>query len=248
MNRYRYSLHLLIGAILFCAGAVGLRGEEGPFTLSAEEPRRTISVGQFTEFEITLSNSAPNDFDVRVIRIVDQMPDINWYSSICTLVECYPKEVDTLPVQTVYGDGGSIITFVHVFSIETAGTARVTLRFETLDGEHVMTQDLEVTASFPGSVEPGEPVAAALAAFPNPASESATIPLSVSTSGTESVRLELFDIRGARVADLSDDARRALDGGSAGVRVDLRALPAGYYRYRLDRDGIIRSGSLVVSR
>jgi hypothetical protein len=74
-------------------------------------------------------------------------------------------------------------------------------------------------------------------AFPNPFSPFTTIPFALSAQAT--VRLDVFDVRGRRVANLVDER---MEPGSHSVTWTPKRLPAGVYQIRL------RSGELTATR
>ena len=82
-----------------------------------------------------------------------------------------------------------------------------------------------------------------LGAYPNPFSDSATIRFSTPTIGN--VKADLLDVLGRPVAQLIDEQRHA---GEHYIRVDAGSLPSGVYIYRINADGQILTGNLVLVR
>ncbi len=78
---------------------------------------------------------------------------------------------------------------------------------------------------------PADAPSLALSAGPNPARDRATLRFVLPRGG--SARLEVFGLRGERVATLADGA---MDAGAHASTLDLRALPPGVYHARLVTD------------
>ena len=79
--------------------------------------------------------------------------------------------------------------------------------------------------------------------YPNPVRSQTTIQYTLDESA--SVRLTLIDALGRAVKSL-DAGRRAP--GLHALDLDASDLPAGVYLYRLEADGVIRTGSMVVAQ
>lgn len=91
--------------------------------------------------------------------------------------------------------------------------------------------------------DPELPDALALAVYPNPVSQRATVAVEVPTPGR--VQLALFDALGRRVARVTDGDRPA---GRYEASVDVSGLPAGLYVLRADVGGEVALHPLTVVR
>jgi hypothetical protein len=87
------------------------------------------------------------------------------------------------------------------------------------------------------------PVASSVAVAPNPAGKDFTIQYVLGDNSF--VTCDLFDLLGNRVLSLVNGNQAA---GSQTLTVDTHLLPNGAYVYRLDIDGTVQSGNVVVSR
>ncbi len=87
------------------------------------------------------------------------------------------------------------------------------------------------------------PEASAVAVAPNPAGKDFTIQYALNANSF--VTCDLFDLLGNRVLSLVNGNQAA---GSQTITVDTHLLPNGVYVYRLNIDGTVQSGNVVVSR
>jgi hypothetical protein len=94
---------------------------------------------------------------------------------------------------------------------------------------------------FIGSAPPEAPVSFLGRNHPNPFNPRTTIPFALARPGA--VRLEVYDLRGARRATLVDER---LTAGRHEVEFDGRGLGSGTYMYRLEADGFVRSGRMTL--
>lgn len=88
--------------------------------------------------------------------------------------------------------------------------------------------------------------APALRAWPNPVRDATTLRFALPAGSAEAPRLEVFDLRGRRVADLSSAVR--LDGGSGSADFHTLGLAQGVYFVRLRAGGAEPRLSLTVVR
>lgn len=250
MSSIRYCIYTVL-SILMLGGWGADAAAQTPLSLNVSRADRNLKPGKETEYQITVRNTSALPVEFRVIRVVNEFPDSIWYSSMCHVEYCYPKETDTLPSKTLSG-GGSTLIYVHVATSLQAGKGRVVLQFDTGEGSATITQQLTVTVLPASGIaeESGEP--SKLGAFPNPAISVVTLPLE-SLAGRkgimgEEVTLDLIDLGGHHVMDLSAIARAAIEQGRGELMVDVREIPNGIYLYRLRVGKRMATGRMTITR
>jgi hypothetical protein len=215
------------------------------FTLQAEKLTATITPGNIAQFTILVKNNAFGDLDLRMVRLVNDLPDTGWSSSMCTSTTCYTTDVSTTGVFTIpAGQSGSTTVDVSVIGHpESQGTAHVKIQYELSDGTEA--QALEFTVAVDGSISsvPQNPVVAVESLFPNPTSATTYYSYALPTAGTTTV--EVSSISGKRVMTPVSEFQEA---GNHTLNLDLSSLPNGVYVVTLLGNGVRNSKLVTVAR
>ncbi len=131
MNYFRFPMLTLVlvvlGAVIPPRGAT-LRAD---VLVEIDSVRRTTSPGGFMTYYAKVTNTGAGSVAVRARRVLDQLPDTTWESSICTETHCYAVEEDLTGDQTI--DPGAPRYFkIHIQAGARIGdSAVVGLRFES---------------------------------------------------------------------------------------------------------------------
>jgi hypothetical protein len=206
------------------------------YRLEPEALHRSAVAGDTALFTVWVYNEASDTLGVSVARIDDFFPDSTWSSRLGVQDVCYDPDVDAPPPVVVESDHATWFT-LRVTG-RTPATGTVVLRFNTTRGtepvEHRFTLDLGLAGL---RVDRELPVAPA---SPVPASDVVSIALGPTSAGRE-VRLRVVDVAGRAYVE-----RRRADGEGL-VRLDVRDLAEGVYRYLIDGE-ISAVGSFIVVR
>ena len=167
-----------------------------------------------------------------------------------TLITPHGEERQALRIErttSMFGIGTKTIEFVTGAGDGPPGVA-ASISF-TVIGDEVVISDIdftEVTGEAGTSVahHAGTPEALRLGAnFPNPFTETTTIPFELTEGGD--VNLQIFDLLGRRVAVVVNET---LPAGRHEASFDSAGLPGGTYLYRIEAAGASRSGMMTVAR
>src|SRR5688500_16240478 len=109
----------LLGIIALTAMSLELYADV-PFTIMAPQPERTLDTSGFTTYEIHVTNTTGDSIGVRATRLVVDVPDTSWHTSICSITTCYPEEVSVTPAEPLAANGETGFT-LHVISGRTYG-------------------------------------------------------------------------------------------------------------------------------
>ena len=214
-----------------------------PFTLDVKDSTAVVRGDQLIDMKVLITNTQSEPIDVRAVRFRNELPDSDFYTAICFGAMCYPPEMDTPPAARI-GPGETVEFKLSVGTNRTdyeVAEVRTTIRFDTGVLSDYTEQDFRVT--FDGTASaPAASFDAALAAWPNPARTSATVPLSANEIAGGVDRVLLVDALGRTVIDLRDVTETA-----DGVRLDVTSVPDGAYFYRVDAGGASRTGRVVVA-
>jgi hypothetical protein len=129
----------------------------------------------------------------------------------------------------------------------SSGVGKVTLRFDAGDAADPSYEQFTVY-SIPLSVDSYDQKNSQLAAWPNPATSSITIPLPEWMRRDESARLELFTVEGKRVVDFSAEVSAALHRGDQHVQIPLQNVKVGTYYYIVSTAQHSMSGDFILVR
>ena len=211
-----------------------------PRRLFRVEPEATMASavsGDTATFTIWSYNEASDTLGVAVERLDDYFPDSTWSSRLCVEDRCFDPSVDAPP--SVLLDNDRATWFTLRVTGRTPGQGRVVLAFTTTRGtepvEHRFTVDIGAA-----SIDERRESARATVA-PMPASDVLTIALGERVVDRE-LRLRVIDVAG-RIH--RDQTMRA--DGEGRLRLDVRELAWGHYRFVLDGDVTV-SGSFVIAR
>ena len=218
-----------------------------PYRIESEVTNKTIASGGTAKFDVKITNESADPLKIYVLRTTNEMPDQTWISAICFGGSCYAPETDS-PEPMVLQPGQQTYLELTMGGSGPMGTSgRAIVKFSTMLGANPVEKEFVTVISGSSSVERENRPLVLAPAFPNPASTFASIPLPTFAM-LQNISLELIDIRGNRVADLSSSARQALESGAPSLGVDLTALQNGTYFYRFSINGKTSVGSLVVAR
>ena len=120
------------------------------------------------------------------------------------------------------------------FNVHTAANPAGELRGQILPNAVVVTALERLDDVLPGTYRLSQN-------YPNPFNPATTITFELPQTGR--VRLEVYNVLGARVATLVDGR---LSGGTYEVTFDASGLPSGAYLYRLDAGGVTRSRLMML--
>lgn len=247
----RHSLPLLAGlaAAGILLGASGARAQSDVLHFEAQTWQKTTAPGDVAQFVVDVTNQSSETIQLYVRRTASTLPDTNdWYSALCFNGLCYSKDLSSPPPAEL--PAGATLHFE--LSVQTGfepnSTGHVTVSFapglfaESIDKEFTVSVDPSVS-----SVGPGSAVAHSAAAYPNPATSVVSIPLPAA-SRAKGAMLELCDVTGNRIADLSDRASAAIAAGADNVAIDLSGQPNGRYFFRLMVNGHRTTGPIIIAR
>ena len=113
----------------------------------------------------------------------------------------------------------------------------------TLSGIVIRTAPSQAIAASAGLLQTQPPADLALRAFPNPSASAVTLEYGLAEAAT--VRLEVYDGLGRRVAILADGTHEA---GPHRARFDGSGLPSGVYLWRLQVGDRFETGRLTLAR
>jgi hypothetical protein len=155
-------------------------------------------------------------------------------------------EIDTISnMQLVQAPGfvegtGSGSGSFDLVVVDPTKAAHASVRVLDLAGNYTtVVKDYVASSASVASTSASAPVAVS----PNPAGKDFTIQYSLDAD--THVTADLFDILGNRVLDLFNGNQTA---GAQSLTVDTHLLPNGVYFYRVNIDGVVQSGRVVVSR
>lgn len=137
-------------------------------------------------------------------------------------------------------DGHGTTTQLHRYDYRTdalsAGTHSFRLRQVDIDGTAQLSDVVTVTARMPDRLTLAPPA-------PNPARGQATIRYTLPRSAE--IRLEVYDVRGRRVAILAAGQQEA---GRKEIVYDAHRLPSGLYFIRLAAEGEVQTQKMAIVR
>ncbi len=237
-------LIFLLGELLFAQS----------FTMTSDNPVRSGTPGTFFEYHIKVVNVTANNLQVRIARRVNQMPTLNWSSSIC-VGSCFPPNVDTLyspddvpeipPFDTLY------------FSLDlnsdshVPGIAYVTLAVVNKLNDNDFQQITFTASTTSASVDPNNKnlkVFALMNNFPNPFNPSTVIRYQLSASSN--VSLKIYNLLGQEMRTLVSSRQNA---GWHTVQWDARdnygkQAASGVYLYRLTAGNFSETKKMILKR
>ncbi len=229
-------------------GAASAAAQSEILHLEASTFAMEVTPGGVAQFVVDVTNQSAQDIRVYIVRSQNNLPDTNlWYSTLCFNGTCFSKDMSAPPPATL-GPGETMHFELSVQAgNDDNSVGTVTVEFAPgIVGERIskeFTVTVDASASSVGSAND----ARIADAYPNPATSLVSIPLpAASVAGT--IALEICNLRGEPIANLSDAARTAIANGAGKVDVDLSGQPNGRYFYRLLSDGRSRTGTIVIAR
>ena len=144
MKLDRYSIaRLCLAAFLGLATMTGTTlHAQSSLDLSVDRPVRIISADGYTTFVVDIHNTSAQPVLVKVVRMVNDLPDDGWKTSICSPHHCYDETVDTIEPYEVY-PGQPSNTQVHFYTGDS-GIGRVMLMVDPQDGTEPANIELTV--------------------------------------------------------------------------------------------------------
>jgi hypothetical protein len=241
---HRFTLpSLLMLAIAAVAPSSRATAQGLPFSVSVHDSVRVLHPGEVIDMKATITNQSFGPITVRAVRYLNDLPDSTWYSAMCFGDLCYPPDMDVSPGARI--DPGESVEFKLTIGTEHLtfdnDTLFVGIRFDAGDLTDYLEQVFTVVADGTASA-PAESARDRVEAFPNPAATVATLPLGGLTAGRGAVDVQIVDALG-RVVSRVEGA----PAGADGVRVDVSELKDGAYFFRLENDGDVRVGRVVVA-
>jgi hypothetical protein len=229
--------------VLFTAGFGSLTSSaQLPFTIEVHDSTATIGPLEVIDLKAYVTNAGSESIDVRLQRIVNELPNNYWFTALCFGPNCYEYTNDSPPPTTL--TPGERVEFKLTVGLmdsfpRPTDAARVQIKFDTGLLTDAITVEFRINAKVAGVRE--ETILAGRPAWPNPASERLTIPLppDVPTSGAHAV---IVDQLGRIVASVDEVA------SARQISVDISSLPEGAYRYRLSAGERVWSAPVVIVR
>lgn len=245
--RTRTLLPIMLVAALVVVTAAHRAKAQLVFAVTTEDTSVVVTPSGVANFSVTIHNLFFGDVSVRLIRTKNELPDSTWVSALCTGESCYPPWVDSLPILKIPAGKSKTCKLTVVAGTVPDQTAYMALMISDID--RVQTEHYEFSVRIKGlnSSVRNETLTGAGMAYPNPAHSSVRIPVPQHAGGGPIV-LELFDMLGNRVLDVSNAAASAVASGSGSVEVDLTPLVTGAYYYRLVAGTRTTVRSIAVAR
>lgn len=134
MNDYGYAVTRALSTALLCLATMtgSALYAQSSLNLSVDRPARIISANGYTTFVVDIHNTSTQTVLVKVVRMVNDLPDDGWKTSICSPHHCYDETVDTIEPYEVH-PGQPSNTQVHFYTGDS-GIGRVTLMIDPQDG------------------------------------------------------------------------------------------------------------------
>ena len=144
MKNDRYSIaRLWLAAFLGLATMTGSTlYAQSSLNLSVDRPVRIIPADGYTTFVVNIHNMSAQPVLVKVVRMVNDLPDEGWKTSICSPHHCYDETVDTIEPYEVY-PGQPSNTQVHFYTGDS-GVGKVMLMIDPQDGTDLAHIELTV--------------------------------------------------------------------------------------------------------
>lgn len=239
-HRFYHLLTLAALAIIVASPAPAI----AQFAVEVHDSIRILRGEQVVDLKVTIRNIDFSPVEVFATREVNEIPEgSTWYTALCFGDLCYPPEVVKASSATIAVGGTA--EFKLTVGAETiraqSDTVRVVVRFDAGPLSDGVVQEF-IVISEGVAAAPNEAVTTLRVAWPNPARTSANIPLEPGDRAADGVRLQLVDALGRTVVDMHDVAPTG-----DGVLVDVSNIADGAYFYRLDVDGVIRNGRIIVA-
>ncbi len=205
-----------------------------------DEADVVVKPGKWYEYHITVKNMGLATETFHVVRSTNNLPDENWFSTICMEDFCYQAaESRTNSYELGVGEEHKIKFTVYAGNVpETEGHFVLKVITEGFGGGEAGQVEMSVTASDASSV----PVIAepTLLPYPNPTISDLTIPLRA-VADAESV--EIYSITGAVVRSFEGS-----DVTGESLRINTADLAPGVYHYRISGSTEARVGTFQVVR
>jgi hypothetical protein len=242
--KLRFHVLPALAAIAIIAASPVRSAAQEQFSIDVHDSIKILRGEQVAELKVTITNLSVDDINVTAIRTMNVLPEgTTWYSAMCFGDMCYPPDMDTPPAAHIAAGGTA--DFKLTVGAEEVGkrndTVRVAVRFNAGPLSDGFFQEFLVISEAT-SAAPLETGRSLRIAYPNPARTSAIVPIESGVSAASGVRVQLVDALGRIVADMRD-----LTPGADGVAVDVSTIADGAYFYRLDANGAISTGRIVVA-
>ncbi|MGE3802012.1 MAG: T9SS type A sorting domain-containing protein [Candidatus Kapaibacterium sp.] len=204
------------------------------------ETNQTLGLLDYHNYEFTVTNTGFGPALFYVERVMNGLPDPDWFSTICMEELCYAPEIDK-PESVTVDPGQTYHVKFTVYTGEISNTqGKFILKFFTdgFGGVEFGSYEMDVLASDLSHI-PEPPIAVSLP-YPNPATTTITLPLSeVENVGS----VEMYDIAGSIVRSLSGSE---ITGEM--LRVSTEDLTPGIYYYKIIGTEESRVGTFHVVR
>ena len=134
MNDYGYAVTRVLSTALLCLATMtgSALYAQSSLDLLVDRPTRIISADGYTTFVVDIHNTSAQPVLVKVVRMVNDLPDDGWKTSICSPHHCYDETVDTIEPYEVH-PGQPSNTQVHFYTGDS-GVGRVMLKIDPQDG------------------------------------------------------------------------------------------------------------------
>lgn len=243
-----FPLRSLAGLVAATVLGAATAAAQNNLALDVKAETMRVAPAGVVNFEVDVTNISTESINLRVTRTESNLPDTNvWNSAMCFGDACYHPTLSDPPPVTLAPNEKLHFKLTMQVGEEpnTSGSVKVVFA-AGIFGERI---EKEFTATVDASIAGvgGENALKLSDAYPNPVVSVVSIPLpTVSVSGN--VSLELCNVRGERVADLSDEARAAVGSGAGKLDLNLSSYPSGRYFYRIQASGASKTGTIVIAR
>lgn len=234
-------LQCIVLAAVTLVSAASLRAQ-GLYTLEIPKQEVTTVPSGFVEFSIKITNSGLIPTNIRIVRVVNQLPASSWYTSMCTGENCYTPDQDTATVSLK--TGASIIAKLTVISGQVPNqTAHTELQFSAGMGDEPVTKAFDVTIGSASSADHQIELIAASQILPHPVSSNARFSYLLPTPCENQV--EIYSLTGQKLIAFDNGYQAA---GNHSRDLDLSGLASGIYMLRLMGDGMNETKLITVAR
>jgi hypothetical protein len=208
------------------------------------------TLGKEIVFDFEVVNVSADTQVVFEVRTLNDLPP-DWTSSLCFGELCFPPDTDSIATSPPYPEpplapGDTLITSLHVFTLNNMGTAYVQIQVGTF--RNLAYRDtLDFIATTDPSVSVDEeinPNGYSLAQnYPNPFNPSTKIEYRVKEAGF--VSLEVYNILGVKVATLINEYVPAGNYITDFVASDLAS---GVYIYKLSVNNFTHTKKMILEK
>ncbi len=244
-----FPLRSLAGLVAATVLGAATAAAQNNLALDVKAETMRVAPAGVVNFEVDVTNISSESINLRVTRTESNLPDTNvWNSAMCFGDACYHPSLSEPPAVTLAPN--EKLHFKLTMQVgeqpNTSGSVKVVFA-AGIFGERI---EKEFTATVDASISSvgGANALKISDAYPNPAVSVVSIPLPAAVSVSGNVSLELCNVRGERVADLSSEARAAVGSGSEKLDLNISSYPSGRYFYRIQASGASKTGTIVIAR